>query len=303
MREFFAIRIDSKWKHLFYPFHKGRHLEDVWSLDIDTSGNWFRWTRFLYRVLHKLGMPLFYGWQYKRFYSKEEIRNSRFFQIFPSRIFEPEGEECGTIYDDSTSCPLCGSGAKQLSPLILKRYSIPRADMAMTIADGDEIIVSERFVKIVKEQGLSGMIFLPVYSALKEGHKIKYYQISSRYYMDISPRTVFGINPFDLSEVDPPRTFTRWRKDGTMYKENFPGKIYKCPNGDNMGLNLLSEAYIKSSTILDGLDFFASRQTVGTRQGVIRPRHLLFCSNRMMRLIKENGLKGFQFEKAHVENE
>ncbi len=121
--------------------------------------------------------------------------------------------------------------------------------------------------------------------------------------MDISPRTVFGINPFDLSEVDPPRTFTRWRKDGTMYKENFPGKIYKCPNGDNMGLNLLSEAYIKSSTILDGLDFFASRQTVGTRQGVIRPRHLLFCSNRMMRLIKENGLKGFQFEKAHVENE
>ena len=125
------------------------------------------------------------------------MENSRFFQIFPSRIFEPEGEECGTIYDDSTSCPLCGSGAKQLSPLILKRYSIPRADMAMTIADGDEIIVSERFVKIVKEQGLSGMIFLPVYSALKEGHKIKYYQISSRYYMDISPRTVFGINHVD----------------------------------------------------------------------------------------------------------
>ena len=31
-----------------------------------------------------------------------------------------------------------------------------------------------------------------------------------------------------------------------------------------------------------------------------RPTHLLFCSNRMMRLIKENKLKGFEFEVAHI---
>ena len=31
--------------------------------------------------------------------------------------------------------------------------------------------------------------------------------------------------------------------------------------------------------------------------------HLFFCSNRMMRLIKENNLKGFKFEVAHIVDE
>lgn len=306
MREFLEIRIGSTWKHLFYTFHKGRSLGSVWLVEMETSSFWFKWTRFLYGILHKLGDVLFYSWQYKRFYSKEEIRNNRFCQITPSRFFEPDGEECGTIYDDSTSCPICGSGAKQLSPLILKRYSIPRADLAMTIADGDEVIVSERFVTMVKEQGLSGMTFLPVCSAFKEGHKLKYYQIYPVSYVDISSKTVFGINPFDLSGATPARTETRWEKEGRKFKEykvHHPEKIYKCPNGDNLGLNILSEAYIKSSPMLEGLDFFASRQTVGMREGVIRPRHLFFCSNRMMNLIKEHKLKGFQFEVAHIVDE
>ena len=114
------------------------------------------------------------------------------------------------------------------------------------------------------------------------------------------------MNSFDLSGVTPTWTETHWEKEGRKlkeYKEYHPEKIHKCPNGDNLGLNILSEAYIKSSSILDGLDFFASRQTVGTREGVIRPRHLLFCSNRMMNLIKEYKLKGIQFEIAHIVEE
>ena len=70
-----------------------------------------------------------------------------------------------------------------------------------------------------------------------------------------------------------------------------------------MGLCLLSEAYIKSDPVLKDLDFFASRQTVGGRGGLIRQHHLFFCSNRMMKLIKENNLKGFKFEVAHIVDE
>ena len=91
--------------------------------------------------------------------------------------------------------------------------------------------------------------------------------------------------------------------DGTLVKKVIPPEIYKCPNGDNMGLRILSEVYIKTSPILDDLDFFASKQTVGGRGGVIRQHHLFFCSNRMMRLIKENNLKGFKFEVAHIVDE
>lgn len=78
MREFLEIRIGSTWKHLFYTFHKGRSLGSVWLVEMETSSFWFKWTRFLYGILHKLGDVLFYSWQYKRFYSKEEIRNNRF---------------------------------------------------------------------------------------------------------------------------------------------------------------------------------------------------------------------------------
>ena len=149
-------------------------------------------------------------------------------------------------------------------------------------------------------------LYLPVYSAGGNGHPLNYYQIRPLNYLDISDKTTFGVNPFDLSGTTPSWTETRWEKEGRKfkeYKEYHPEKIHKCPNGDNLGLNILSEAYIKSNPILKDLDFFASRQTVGMREGVIRPRHLLFCSNRMMRLIKDNGLKGFKFEIAHIVDE
>lgn len=68
-------------------------------------------------------------------------------------------------------------------------------------------------------------------------------------------------------------------------------------------MNILSEAYIKDSPILKDLDYFASTQTVGLKKNLFRPFHLLFCSNRMMQIIKENKLKGFKLEVAHVVDE
>ena len=306
MREYLEIRVDTIWRILFYPFYRGKNLGGVYLLEIDTNSKWYKWTEFLHGVLNKIGMLLFSGWRHKRFYSKDEMRNNRCFQIYPSRFFEPDGEECGTIYDESSACPICGSGARQLSPLKLKRKTIPRSDLAMTIADGDEIIASERFVKMVREHELTGIDFDPVYGAGKNGQPLNFYQIRPLHYLDISSKTTFGVNPFNLSGTTPAWTETRWEKEGRKLKEHkeyHPEKIYKCPNGDNMGLNILSEAYIKSNPMLDSLDFFASRQTVGIREGVIRPRHLFFCSNRMMRLIKEYKLKGIKFEVAHIVDE
>ena len=183
---------------------------------------------------------------------------------------------------------------------------MPRTDLAMTFTRGDEIIASERFVEMVREHELTGIDFDPVYGAGKNGQPLNFYQIRPLHYLDISSKTTFGVNPFNLSGTTPAWTETRWEKEGRKLKEHkeyHPEKIYKCPNGDNMGLNILSEAYIKSSPMLDSLDFFASRQTVGIREGVIRPCHLFFCSNRMMRLIKEYKLKGIGFEVAHIVDE
>jgi hypothetical protein len=172
--------------------------------------------------------------------------------------------------------------------------------MAESIAWGDETIVSERFVNMVKDNNLKGMDFEPVISSANRGQKLNYYQVRPQCYLDFSKKTVFGQTPFNLSGEFPGCTLEGVQPDGTLVKKVIPPEIYKCPNGDNMGLRILSEVYIKTSPILDDLDFFASKQTVGGRGGVIRQHHLFFCSNRMMRLIKENNLKGFKFEVAHI---
>lgn len=304
MKEYIEFRISMEYAHLLFKDDEGVNLGDtVKVIKLEKSDPRFPKIGELQKeALNR--HDLFYScFEYKRIYTKEEIENAKWFQMTPTRHFEPAGEECGTIYDESSACPICGAGAKQLSPLRLKRSSIPRADMAMTIAKGDEIVVSDRFVEMVRRNNLKGIEFDPVMGSGKQPRQLNYYQIRPMHYMDFSNKTIFGRNPFDLSGEVPSCTIEYIRQDGTKYRRFYPKEIYKCPNGDNVGLSILSEAYMKSDPILDSLDFFASKQTKGGRGGLIRQYHLLFCSSRMMRLIKENNLKGFKFEVAHIVDE
>ena len=304
MKEIVEFRIIMRYAHLLFRDDEGTNLGDsVKVVRIDKNDPRFNAIGELQKKARENNALFFTCFEYKRSYTETEINNAEWFQMFQTRHFEPSGEECGTIYDESSACPICGSGAKQLSPLKLKRSSIPKADMAVTIAWGDEKVVSERFVNLVRDNNLKGMDFEPVISSANRGQKLNYYQVRPQYYLDFSKKTVFGQNPFDLSGKFPGCTLEGVQPDGTLVKKVIPPEIYKCPNGDNMGLCLLTEAYIKSDSVLNGLDFFASKQTVGGRGGVIRQDHLFFCSNRMMRLIKENNLKGFKFEIAHIVDE
>ena len=304
MKEFVEFRIIRESAHLLFKEDEGVNLGDiVKKVRIDPALPVFKKIGELQKEARKRHELFFSFFEYKRFYTETEIRNADYFLMSRTRHFEPTGEECGTIYVESSACPICGTGAKQITPLILNRSKIPRADMAETIAGGDETIVSEKFKELVKENNLTGMDFEPVISSGKHGQKLNYYQICPQYYLEFSNKTVFGQDPFDLSGEFPGCIVEYMQQDGTKYKKVYPREIYKCPNGDNMGLRILSEAYMKSDSILKDLDFFASRQTVGGRGGLIRQHHLLFCSNRMMRLIKEKNLKGFRFEIAHIVDE
>ena len=304
MKELVEFRIIMRYAHLLFRDDEGTNLGDsVKVVRIDKNDPRFNAIGELQKKARENNALFFTCFDYKRSYTETEINNAEWFLMFRTRHFEPTGEECGTIYDESSACPICGSGAKQLSPLKLKRSSIPKADMAESIAWGDETIVSERFVNMVKDNNLKGMDFEPVISSANRGQKLNYYQVRPQCYLDFSKKTVFGQTPFNLSGEFPGCTLEGVQPDGTLVKKVIPPEIYKCPNGDNMGLRILSEVYIKTSPILDDLDFFASKQTVGGRGGVIRQHHLFFCSNRMMRLIKENNLKGFKFEVAHIVDE
>jgi hypothetical protein len=108
------------------------------------------------RKLNAEGSFLFAGWKFRRTYSKEEISAAELFHLQITTRFEPEGESCGTIYDSSGHCPLCGAGRRQVSPLVLDLHRVPRSkDIVSTIAD--EWVVSQRLADLIVSEGVTGI--------------------------------------------------------------------------------------------------------------------------------------------------
>lgn len=81
------------------------------------------------------GRPLIASWDIHRRYSPAELEAAEILLLWFHATFEPAGEECGTAYDESAACPVCLAGRRQAGPLRLELRSIPKKDLARTIAD------------------------------------------------------------------------------------------------------------------------------------------------------------------------
>jgi hypothetical protein len=213
-----------------------------------------------------------------RQHSRDELRAAEIFHAWPANVFEPSGEELGTAYDDSASCPECGSGATQQTPLLLDSRRIPRRlDCSETIAH--EIVVSGRFVEVFHQNGLVGASFDPV--VLSDAGAIAsrdFFQFRVQgSSVELNSKTRFGEDPFDTASSG------------------------RCPRGDLAGLNLLSEVTIRRQSWPEGVDIAATRQFVGVRSGVLRPRPLILLSGRARRVIEDAKLNGFCFDIARIE--
>lgn len=104
---------------------------------------------------------LFSFWHVQRRYTSTEIESAELFRMMIRATFEPAGEECGTQYDESRACDICGSGAAQASDLFLDLRKVPnRKDIVRTIAD--EWIVSGRLAEILGGSGIRGVELRPV---------------------------------------------------------------------------------------------------------------------------------------------
>ncbi len=89
----------------------------------------------------------------------------------------------------------------------------------------------------------------------------------------LSPPTRFGINPFHED----------------------PEGSYRCPLGHVLGLNILSELWIKPET-WDGSDIVRTSEMIGVRRGLLVPEPLMLISARLYKLMKENNIKGYNIE-------
>lgn len=73
----------------------------------------------------------------------------------------------------------------------------------------------------------------------------------------------------------------------------------RCPLGDLIGLNLLSEVSISAASRSD-VDVVCSRQFIGTRRGLLRPRRVMLISPKFRKLLEMEKVKGFNIEVAYL---
>lgn len=291
MKELLELRINYKYANLLFKESDGVNLGDpilgysVKVVKIDTSSSIVdKIASVTKQVYEQYGECFYFGWAYKRIYTSKEMHEARLLNIIIRQQLEFGGEEYGTKYDQGPACDLCGSGYKQLSPLRLKKgFSLRKRDAVITLAN--EIIVSKRFVEVMKANDITGMTFGPV--EIKNHISEDYCQLMMEgHSIDIAEQTRFGDEPFDFVENK--------------------REILPCPNGDLQGLNILSETYVKNSSEIYNHDFIISKQTYGmpntggVGSPLWRPRPLLFCSPKWYQIVQQYKLKGFSFEIAHI---
>jgi hypothetical protein len=287
MKEIYEFRVLEKYAGLIFGPNEGKKLGrtklfgdefvTVRKVLLSADNPKFKRVGELNALIRKEHNELFFfGWDIKRLYTAEELAQAELFLFFPATTFEPSGKACGTQYDPTSACPICKSGAKQISPLFLDWNRIPKSkDIAGTIHD--EIVVSKRMVDLLDRNSITGAEFGPVghHPASSAKSKDWFQLLVKTCNAEITVPTKIGIGPFD---------------------EDIAGKE-RCPLGDLIGLNLLSEVYIRRSSYI-GLDIVASRQFVGTSR--LRPRQLMLVSPKFRQTIIKANLKGCKFEIVHL---
>lgn len=249
----------------------------------------------LFQVIGRLkrnNNAFFVSWRVKRNYTKKELADAKLFHFSIKTAFEPTGEECGTMYDEKSACEICGANRIQIGSLKLKKGTIPKKDIARTIAG--EIVVSERFATVFKQRGLSGANFAPV---VYEDALSNYRQLmASSPELELTDKTKAGDNPFMVSTGSAESVYNI-----CGYEIEDQAEVYLCPKGHLIGLNLLSEPFVFYSPSINKFDFFVSRQKTGVRRGLLQPEPIYFCSSAFRRMVEEENLTGFEFEIAHIE--
>jgi len=280
MRETCEFRVVEEFAPKLFTSTEGKRLGDsVRQVEIATDDPRFDAIgRLQEETRAKTNRSFFYGWILRRRYSKVELEEATLFRLKVTSTFEPAGEECGTTYDESMACPRCGAGARQTSPLFLDMKRIPKSkDVSRTIAG--EIVVSRRVAELFARHGITGAELLPVRSSPSSSAESKdWFQLTlPKATAEIVAPTRVGIDPFD---------------------DDAKGEC-RCPLGDLIGLNLLSEVFIKSASRGD-VDLVCTRQFIGTRRGLLRPERIILVSPKVRRLIESEKLKGVDIEVAHL---
>jgi hypothetical protein len=295
MKEIFEFRINYDYAGLLFKPNEGKNIDtSVKVVEITKDDPRYDKIPLIDKqVKERYDEGFYFGWDIRRKYGKKELETALLLHMKIKTTFEPSGEECGTIYDESVACDICGANRKQIGPLKLKKGSIPNRDIAITIAG--EVVVSTRFVEACRNYGLKGLSFEPV--VFENGPSNFYQVLTSSPALELTNKTIAGVDPFNLSESSE-EVESIIISD---YDIDFEIEVYKCPKGHTIGLNLLSELYVFTPPSIGKYDYFATKQKSGVKRGLLRPGPEYLCSSAFRKTVEAEKLKGFVFEVAHIE--
>src|SRR5688572_24665582 len=129
MRETCDFRIVEEFAGMLFRESEGRKLGSglVRKVAMATSDPRFeRIGELQRRINQEYDRSFFHGWNITRSYSQNELQSAPLLRLIVTSVFEPAGEERGTRYNESTECPRCRSGGKQVSDLYLDWKRIPK---------------------------------------------------------------------------------------------------------------------------------------------------------------------------------
>jgi hypothetical protein len=245
---------------------------------VPSSSPEFEEIRKFIEAKRKQGLPGFsdftIGWCLRK-YAQTELDNAEVLRVTIPSHFEPSGEECGTIYE--TLCNHCNWG-RQVSDLILDLRRVPQhKDISETIA-WIEWVVSSKFVQTFEGNKLTGAEFGPIFefkNPTKQSREWHQLRVTGKV-GELAETTKLGRDPFSPSQVS-------WR----------------CPLGHAVATEFLSEIYLHRNA-WDGSDIAITGALFGQGRNLLRPTPLIVISQRMYRVLREAGLKGFSYEIAYM---
>ena len=280
MEEIVEFRINEEFAPLLFADDEGVKLGTlVRKIRISTTDERYPEIGKINKQLRKShGKSFYYGWIIRYKYTEKEIGSAPLFNLDITSTFEPAGEECGTEYDEASACLDCGSGAVQSSPLYLPANRIPKSkDICRTIAG--ENVFSRRAFDLFKKNKVTGVVFFPVrHNKRSSAESKEWFELRvTSYDCEVVTPTRVGIDPLD---------------------EDVGGK-HRCKNGDLLGLNLLSEVTLRSSSWV-GTDVSGSQGFIGIRRGLLRPERLILISPKVRRLMHSENIRGARYSIAHL---
>lgn len=273
------------------------------------------------------------GWRIIREYTEQEVGEARLFKLWCAAVFEPAGEECGTVYDESGVCPVCKAGRRQVSDLVVDVRRVPRGKEYVSTYVVGEHMVSQRIAEALAESGMTGFALRPVRDVrLAKDPPIPWDEVPSgrallkraapagmardhwRFIVWVNRAEQAQLLAAAQDEFYGSARAARHRKVRAWYQPVATSKPvpispksvfgerpfedpnpYACPMGDTLGHYLLSELYVDCSAAA-GSDFACTAHYWGFEAGYHRPDPFFLVSQRWRRLFSDLGVKGHELE-------